>query len=86
MKYTSNATEKFDPMMSLYEYLGKAAGSELGKKVADAAKIAKVSIATREVSNAKYTGAIMIYPKSFLDSYFKVLPSNTNNSDEELPF
>ena len=57
-------------MFSLYEYLGKAAGTELGKAVAQAASKAKISITTQVVSNPKYTGTVMKYPKSFLDEYF----------------
>ena len=48
-------------MKSLYEYLGKAAGS--------AAK-AKVKIDSHEVSNPKYTGTILKYPVEFLNEYF----------------
>ena len=55
---------------SLYEYLGRAAGSELGKQVATAATKAKVKIDSHEVSNPKYTGTILKYPVPFLDEYF----------------
>ena len=58
-------------MISLYDYLGRAAGSDLGKQVATAAAKAGVKSEIREVSNIKYTGPIMLYPKSFLDLYFK---------------
>ena len=58
-------------MVSLYDYLGRAAGPDLGKQVATAAAKAGVKIEIREVSNIKYSGPIMLYPKSFLDLYFK---------------
>ena len=58
-------------MVSLYDYLGRAAGSELGKQVATAAAKAGVKHEIREVNNVKYSGPIMLYPKSFLDLYFK---------------
>jgi hypothetical protein len=58
--------------ISLYDYLGKAAGKELGKQVADCATAAKVPCKTRQVSNAKYTGPIMLYPTTFLELYFAV--------------
>ena len=58
-------------MISLYDYLGRAAGPDLGKQVATAAAKAGVKHEIREVSNTKYTGPIMLYPKSFLDLYFK---------------
>ena len=58
-------------MVSLYDYLGRAAGSELGKQVATAAAKAGVRGETRQVSNPVYTGPVMLYPRSFLDLYFK---------------
>ena len=58
-------------MVSLYDYLGRAAGPDLGKQVATAAAKAGVKSEIREVSNIKYTGPIMLYPRSFLDLYFK---------------
>ena len=57
-------------MMSLYDYLGHAAGPELGKQVAYAAAKAGVKHEIREVSNYKYKGPIMLYPESFLDNFF----------------
>ena len=58
-------------MISLSDYLGRAAGPELGKQVATAAAKAGVKHEIREVSNIKYSGPIMLYPRSFLDLYFK---------------
>ena len=58
-------------MISLYDYLGRAAGPDLGKQVAYAAAKAKIKSEIREVSNPKYRGPIMLYPKSFLDLYFR---------------
>ena len=58
-------------MVSLYDYLGRAAGPDLGKQVATAAAKAGVKSEIREVSNSKYTGPIMLYPRAFLDLYFK---------------
>ena len=57
-------------MMSLYDFLGRAAGGELGKQVAEAAAKAKVGFQTKEVSNPRYKGSVMMYPKSFLTEYF----------------
>ena len=59
-----------DNYVSLFDYLGKASGGELGKQVFQAAKKARIRMQTREVSNPKYTGKIMLYPKTFLDQYF----------------
>ena len=58
-------------MMSLYDYLGHAAGSELGQQVANAARKAGVKGEVREVRNPAYSGPVMLYPKAFLDLYFK---------------
>ena len=57
-------------MVSLYDYLGHAAGPELGKQVAYAAAKAGVVTETRQVSNPVYKGPVMLYPKSFLDNFF----------------
>ena len=58
-------------MMSLYDYLGHAAGSDLGQQVATAARSAGVKGEMREVSNPAYKGPVMLWPKAFLDLYFK---------------
>jgi hypothetical protein len=57
-------------MMSLFEYLGYAAGSELGKEVYDTANKLRETIRTQEVSNPKYSGKVMLYRREFLDLYF----------------
>jgi hypothetical protein len=57
--------------LSLYDYLGKAAGEELGKKVADAASKIGLKLETREISNPKYTGKVLLYPKDFLEGFFQ---------------
>ena len=57
-------------MMSLYDYLGHAAGPDLGKQVAIAASKAGIKSEIREVSHVGYKGPIMLYPKSFLDNFF----------------
>ena len=81
-KYTTTTTnDKSLSMMSLYDYLGKAAGIHLGASVAAAATKQKIKLETREVSNPKYTGPIVLYPKYFLDSYF-----NNKKEENKLPF
>ena len=57
--------------MSLYDYLGHAAGPELGQEVATAARNVGVKGEIREVSNPKYKGPVMLWPRAFLDLYFK---------------
>jgi hypothetical protein len=56
--------------MSLFDYLGQAAGSELGKQVAEYAKIRNAKHSIRYVSNPSYSGEVMLYEKEFLDEYF----------------
>jgi hypothetical protein len=86
-------------MLSLYDYLGKAAGEELGKEVWTAAAEANVPTQLREISNPKYTGKVTLYPKDFLDFYFRepasyqiedALPEGHdwtgNLEDDDLPF
>ena len=82
--------------LSLYDYLGKAAGDELGLEVSMAAKQAGIKIGKKQVSNPKYTGEIQMYPKEFLEAYFREpdsihmedLPGqiNTDIDDDDLPF
>jgi hypothetical protein len=59
-----------EEMLSLYDYLGRAAGPELGKDVFVAAAAKKVNTITKQVSNPVYKGKIVMYPKSFLNEYF----------------
>lgn len=57
--------------LSLYEFLGKPAGKELGARVKFAADQNSIPFKTRDVSNPKYTGNVLLYPKDFLDFYFR---------------
>ena len=57
--------------ISLYDYLGRAAGGELGKQVALSAKQMRTGFQIKEVSNKAYKGKILMYPRHFLDLYFK---------------
>jgi hypothetical protein len=69
-----------EEMLSLYDYLGKPAGKDLGKEVNTQAQLEKIPISMREVVNPKYKGKVMVYPKSFLDRYFSV------SQVDDLPF
>ena len=66
--------------MSLYDYLGKAAGVKLGNEVNKAAQAKKIPYHSRQVKNPKYSGTVMLYPKWFLDEFFK------KEDNDELPF
>ena len=57
-------------MMSLYEYLGHAAGGTLGKEVYEQALRLRVPKSSHNISTPKYSGSVMKYPKVFLDFYF----------------
>ena len=59
-------------MMSLYDYLGRAAGMELGEQVAKVAIKEGIQMSSREVSNSKYTGKVTLYPEKFLEKYFNL--------------
>jgi hypothetical protein len=82
--------------LSLYDYLGRAAGEKLGKEVAAAASKGFIKLQTREVSNPKFTGTILLYPRDFLEFYFREpgsihmedLPGEINHNidDDDLPF
>jgi hypothetical protein len=59
-------------MISLYDYLGKAAGMELGKKVKQYALIRGATREFRSIQNPSYRGVVTLYTKEFLDEFFKV--------------
>ena len=65
---TEDPAEK---LVSLYEYLGRPAGAELGKKVATAATRAHETMDIREVNTKTYKGKVMLYREVFLDEYFQ---------------
>ena len=57
-------------MLSLYDYLGRAAGDKLGKQVAAYAKLRKARYGTKEVSHFGYHGIVQTYTRAFLDECF----------------
>ena len=59
-------------MMSLYDYLERAAGAELGKKVAAYAQLRNQKFAQRDIDTPNYQGTIQLYEKEFIEEYFKV--------------
>lgn len=75
-----------DPMMSLFDYLHKAAGDALGLKVAKAAAEQRIPSLTRHVQTKTYVGNVNLYPKSFLDSYFNGAIVTESEYDDDLPF
>jgi hypothetical protein len=66
---------------SLYDYLKRPAGTDLGKLVFTEAKKQNIKVQHRDVSNSNYTGKVMVYPTSFLENYFNPKPMR-----DDLPF
>jgi hypothetical protein len=67
-------------MVSLFDYLKKPAGPELGKQVSLAAMNEKIHIESKQISTPKYKGNILMYPKTWLDEYF----NKTNNEYQNI--
>lgn len=61
---------KEDANTSLYDYLGYAAGKQLGDEVYKASIIAKEPVNIREIANRRYKGKVMLYREEFLKEYF----------------
>lgn len=61
---------------SLYDYLGKPGGSQLGRNLARFASQRGVTIKKRRVSTPKYEGDVMLYPKLVIKEFFE----NQNSS------
>ena len=75
---------------SLYDFLGKAAGRELGLEVAKAALIEGIPVQVKNVSNRQYKGEIKMYPVYWLEEYFDTGAKSPTeilyNEPDELPF
>ena len=76
--------EKLTDEMSLFDYLKRPAGPDLGKEVAAAAKKARIQPTTRNVKTKRYNGAILVYPKQFLDAFFLLNPDLNPDSYENI--
>lgn len=57
-------------LVSLYDYLGRAAGKSLGGEVFRTAMALKETVEERAISNPAYTGNVHLYRREFLDEYF----------------
>ena len=57
-------------MLSLYDYLGRAAGSELGLAITNIASKENIPVSSRVIENKAYKGEVNLYPKEFLDRVF----------------
>lgn len=56
-----------DEYLSLYEYLGRAAGPELGFEVKKIADQNNVPFQMKDVPHSGFKGKVITYPKSFLE-------------------
>ena len=58
-------------MVSLFDFLGHAAGASLGAAVYQTANRTKEKVETRIIETKTYKGKVMLYRKAFLTDYFK---------------
>lgn len=58
-------------MVSLFDFLGHAAGASLGAAVYGVARRTREKVETRIVETKTYKGKVMLYRKAFLNDYFK---------------
>lgn len=56
--------------VSLFEFLGRAAGGALGQEVYAKAKELKSPTSSRDVNTKNYSGKVMLYDREFLNTYF----------------
>ena len=63
--------------ISLFDYLGKPAGKEVGARVNERAREFGVLTKDREVECENYKGKVNLYPEAFLEYYFTNAERNT---------
>ena len=63
--------------ISLFDYLGKPAGKEVGARVNECAREFGIEDKKRFVRNKNYTGKVNLYPEAFLEYYFTNAERNT---------
>jgi len=63
-----------EDFLSLYDYLGRPAGKQLGKEVRAEAKKQNQEVQTRDIHAGRYHGKVTMYNRAFLDQYFKEKP------------
>ena len=62
-----NKKEYTGDYLSLYDYLGHAAGGKLGQRIAYEVAKCKVNIQLKSIKNPRYEGKIQMYPNDFLN-------------------
>jgi hypothetical protein len=79
-----------DKFISLFDYLHKPAGNELGLQVYKKAMEENEPVSYRNVTTARYSGKVKLYRESFLNKYFKPTtpqpPPVSQKQEDELPF
>jgi hypothetical protein len=77
-----------EEFLSLYDFLGRAAGKDLGAQVYVAAERGSIAYLERSISNPSFRGKVKLYPKSFLVGYFSHQSSSNQEAtqESELPF
>ena len=68
--FMKETVEQNSELLSLYNYLGRAAGKTLGGEVFRTAMALKETVEERAISNPAYTGNVHLYRREFLDEYF----------------
>jgi len=58
-------------MISLFDFLGHAAGAALGAAVYGVANRTREKVDIRIIETKTYKGKVMLYRKAFLNDYFK---------------
>ena len=81
--YWSESPYYNDSFMSLYNFLGKAAGPALGKEIYKEASLQKIPFGEKHINNSRYAGRVLIYPVTWLEKYFEHPPVPRKNKDEE---
>lgn len=71
-KVQLNQPQPQQTYLSLYDFLGKAAGKVLGEKVFKYAKYKKIKFTVKDVNQGGYSGNVVCYPREFLNEYFLV--------------
>ena len=79
---------------SLYEYLGHAAGPDLGEKINKVAIKTKQEYVTQYIEQGGFKGNVFCYTTKFLDEYFYAVENkepytkypDPSPEEEDLPF
>ena len=84
-----NATSNDQPseMISIFQYLGNRTPDQgTGAKVYQHAKNVGAKFEAGDLNTPYYQGKIMLYERSFLDTYFNNNPTTAVVVDDDLPF